>query len=344
MAHMLRAFCESCGKERVHFNNSPKCDCGGILVPRIDFKFREGEYTSNFPYLDKVISLGEVETPLMDLGEVKFKLDYFQPTFSYKDRGSKTLISSLSSHLPKGSEINEDSSGNAGASISAYGMAAGFKVNVFVPENTKPGKISQISAYGASIHVVAGSRQDVGAAAAHYSGFYASHILNPEFRDGMRQLSYEIFRQLDHRVPTRVFVPVSAGSLLLGLVSGFEHLVYSGEARVVPEMVGVQTDAVSPVCAGVNGFVYDKNNRITSVADALVSREPELLKQIVNGLKEHGKCVTVGEDEIVAARSALASKGIYVEFSSATVLAAFKKGHYDGENVLVLTGNVLKTP
>jgi threonine synthase len=314
------------------------------LVPRIDFRYRDGSYLVNFPYLDRVIDLGETETPLAEIGRVKFKLDYFQPTFSYKDRGSKTLISSLSSNLPRGSEINEDSSGNAGASISAYGGAAGFKVNIFAPKDTKPGKVNQIRAYGADIHLVTGSRKDVAEAASNHSGYYASHVLNPEFRDGMRQLSYEIFRQLSHKIPTRVFVPVSAGTLLLGLVSGFEHLVESGEASGVPEIVAVQTEAVCPVCAATDNFVYDKGNGKTSVADALVSREPALLQLMVTELKKYGKCITVTEDEIISARSALAMKGLYVEYSSATVWAAYEKGRYDGENVLVLTGNGLKTP
>ncbi len=341
---MLKAVCTDCGEERSEFTGKPICECGGILIPKIGFKYREGEYSTNFPYLDRVIDLGEMVTPLMDVGKMKLKLDYFLPTFSYKDRGTKALISSLLSHLPEGSEINEDSSGNAGASISAYGKVAGFKVNIFVPEDTKPGKINQIKAYGANIHLVAGSRKDVADAAANHSGYYASHVLNPEFRDGMRQLSYELFQQLDHRVPGRVFVPVSAGTLLLGLVSGFEHLVESGEVPRVPEIVGVQTEAVCPVCASVNGFVYDKDNKKKSVADALVSREPVLLSPMVAVLKKYGRCVTVTDEETVTARSSLASRGIYVEYSSATVLAALNKGHYDGENVLVLTGNGLKTP
>lgn len=341
---MLRAVCSTCGKEREGFNGKPNCDCGGVLEPKIDFRYREGPYTVNYPYLERVVSLGEQDTPLLDIGSVKFKLDYFLPTFSYKDRGSKTLISSLSSILPRDSEINEDSSGNAGASLSAYGSSSGFKVNIFVPENTKQGKISQIKAYGAAIHLVRGSRNDVANAAATHPGYYASHVLNPEFRDGMRQLSYEIFRQLDHRSPDRVFVPVSAGTLLLGMIAGFDHLIESGEIDFVPEIIGVQTDAVNPVCSGVNGVPYDKNNWKFSSADALVSREPILLDLMIRQLKKYGKCVTVTEDEIITARSELALKGMYVEYSSATVWAAYKKQHYSGENVLVLTGNGLKTP
>jgi threonine synthase len=341
---MIGAVCANCGKERSGFSNKPTCECGGVWIPKIDFKYREGKYSNNFPYLEKVIDLGERETPLVNVGEMKLKLDYFQPTFSYKDRGSKTLISSLLSHLQKGSEINEDSSGNAGASISAYGGAAGFKVNIFVPATTKQEKIAQIRAYGAEVHLTSGTRKDVGTAAANHSGFYASHVLNPEFRDGMRQLSYEIFRQLGHRGPNRVFVPVSAGTLLLGLVSGFEHLVESGEISKVPDIVGVQTETVCPVCAVINGFVYDKDNMGKSLADALVSREPLLLNLMVDVLRKYGRCVTVTEDEIITARSALAHKGFYVEYSSATALAALNKSHYEGENVLVLTGNGLKTP
>ncbi len=97
---MLKSICIKCGKERTSFTNSPLCFCGGILVPKIDFKYREGKYLSNYPYLEKVISLGEVETPLVDLDAFKLKLDYYSLTYSYKDRGSKSLISGLISHLP----------------------------------------------------------------------------------------------------------------------------------------------------------------------------------------------------------------------------------------------------
>jgi len=341
---MLKSVCTKCGKERTTFTKYPLCSCGGTLIPKIDFRYREGEYLSNYPYLERVVSLGEVETPLVDLGGIKLKLDYYSPTFSYKDRGSKALISSLVSNLPQGSEINEDSSGNAGASISAYGTVAGFKVNIFIPSSTKQGKINQIRAYGADVHTILGSRKDVENAAASHSGFYASHVLNPEFRDGMRQLSYEIFRQLGHRIPKRVFVPVSAGTLLLGVVSGFEHLLNSGEIDVIPEIVAVQTDSVCPVCAEVNNFVYNKDNKMTSVADALISREPILLSLMVSTVEKYGRCMTVSEDEIIEARGDLARKGVYVEFSSATVFAAFRKLVEKKESVLIMTGNGLKTP
>ena len=342
---MLPAYCSICGKEGDSFNSSPLCSCGGILIPRVDFRYRDGNFKGNYPYLKHVISLGEVVTPVVDVAGMKLKLEYFSPTFSYKDRGSKVLISSLLENLPKGSEINEDSSGNAGASIAAYGASAGYKVNIFVPEATMKSKMSQIIAYGAEIHAIKGTREDVATAAKSHQGYYASHVLNPEFRDGMRQISYEIFQQMGYRIPERVFIPVSAGTLMLGVIAGFRHLMDSGETSGMPEIVAVQTEAVCPLCSRINGFQYDPSAVTNSVADALVSKNPPLLDEMIRKLKHYGgKCVVVSEDEIISARNDLAHSGIYVEYSSATVFAASRKIHGNENALLIMTGNGLKTP
>ncbi len=341
---LLRSFCSSCGRERKSFNGKPRCDCGGIFVPKINFRYRSGDFRVHYPYLEHVISLGEVSTPIVRKGHLSFKLEYFSPTFSYKDRGSKVLVSSLLENLKPGSEINEDSSGNAGASMAAYGINAGFKVNIFVPSATMPSKINQIMAYGANIITVNGTREDVTTATERHQGYFASHVLNPEFRDGMREISYEIFEQFNGKIPEYIIVPVSAGTLLLGLVSGFDHLVESGEIDKYPRIIGVQAEAVSPVCSALNGVHYDPNNGLSSIADALVSRKPPLLELIVEKMREiGGKCVTVSDSEILAARSDLALSGIYAEFSSATVYAAHKKINPSGDSLMVMTGNGLKT-
>lgn len=307
-----------------------------------DFKYRDGDYLTNFPYLSRLISLGETVTPIVSYGDLSLKLEYFSPTYSYKDRGTKSLISWLSQNLRPGSEINEDSSGNAGASIAAYGAAAGFDVNIFVPEKTVAGKIKQIESYGANIHRIKGSREDVSRAASSASGYLASHVLNPEFRDGMREISYEIFRQMDHKLPDAIYIPVSAGTLILGVISGLRHLVESGEVSRMPRIVAVQTEAVSPLCSRVNGTEYDPKADAPSIADALVSREPPLIDLMVKAVEEYGTCITVSEEEIIESRNELAGKGVLVEYSSATVYAAHKKKKMDGKSLLLMTGNGLK--
>lgn len=341
---LLRSYCATCGKERKAFTGKPLCDCGGVLVPKIDFRYRTGDFRVHFPYLTRIVSLGEVITPVVTKGDMDFKLEYFSPTFSYKDRGSKVLISSLLDHLEPGSEINEDSSGNAGASIAAYGTSAGYRVNIFVPATTMPSKINQIRAYGANIISVGGTRENVTSATEKHEGYYASHVLNPEFRDGMREISYEIFEQFQGSIPDNIFVPVSAGTLLLGVMSGFDHLLESGEIDHYPRFIAVQTEAVSPLCSALNGMVYDPDNTIASIADALVSRRPVLLDLMVAKLRDAGgMCITISDEEIIAARRDLALSGIYTEFSSATVYAARKKWNPQGRSLLILTGNGLKT-
>jgi len=63
---------------------------------------------------------------------VLFKLEFMMPTGSFKDRGMTVMVSYLKSHGV--TEVLEDSSGNAGASLSAYCAAAGMRCRILVPE------------------------------------------------------------------------------------------------------------------------------------------------------------------------------------------------------------------
>ena len=71
------------------------------------------------------------------------------PTGSFKDRGMTVMVSYLKS---RGIDrVLEDSSGNAGASLSAYAAAAGMRCRILVPETASYPKIAQIAACGADV-------------------------------------------------------------------------------------------------------------------------------------------------------------------------------------------------
>lgn len=339
----MKAICYNCGESRKDIENICSV-CGSFFTLKPDFKFR-ANIEKNYPYINDFVTLGEVETPILNFDEFSLKLDYFSPTFSYKDRGSRSLVSYLKDVLPgRGiTKINEDSSGNAGSSMAAYGRKASFEVNIFVPAKTMQSKVNQIKSYGANIVTVDGTREDVQKKAEEDHGFYASHVLNPEFRDGIRTLAYEIFLQCEH-MPERIFVPVSAGTLLLGLVSGLEHLMESGEIKEIPEIVAVQTELVSPLYSHVKKVPFIDQPDKASIADALVSKRPLLIKPMAEAVEKYGKCVTVSDPEIISARNDLALAGVYAEYSSATVLAAFRKLKGNRKSLLIITGNGLKTP
>ncbi len=334
--------CMSCGKDREGLDKFCK-QCGSPVEVIPDGKYNDA-IKKNFKYIKQWISLGEERTPILKKGSVSFKLDYFQPTYSYKDRGSRAALSALSGTLKdRGiTQINEDSSGNAGCSIAAYGKAAGFNVNIFVPEKANESKIRQIRSYGANIIKVGGGRENVAEEAMKHDGFHMSHVLVPEFRDGIRTLAYEIFKQYDGKVPDRIFIPISAGTLFLGMHAGFNHLLQSGEIDEMPEIVCVQPSVIAPICSALGDTRWVDEGK-KSIADALVTKNSALMSHIVTRLKKVGRCVAVSEDEIIDAQHRLALAGILTEYSSATVYAAYSKKEYEGENLLVLTGNGLKS-
>lgn len=331
---MVREICMRCGKERESVHEIRCKRCGSPFDIELDFPYTND---NNFPYLKNVVSLGEGNTPMIKRGKVWLKLDFLNPTGSYKDRGSSVLISYLASQGIR--SISEDSSGNAGASIAAYSSAAGIEAHIYVPETAKGNKLKQIEAYGAHVVKVKGSREDVARAAENSGYYYASHVLQPQFRDGIRTLSYEIVENLGEKAPDYVFVPVSAGTLLLGVYKGFRHLLESGVISNLPKLVAVQTEQVMPLCAKLKGLKYSPPETITSVADALVSTNPILIDFM---LKVTDKCVVVSDEEIITAWKELSKMGILVEYSSATTYAAYKKLDVDNA-VLVLTGSGLKT-
>lgn len=343
-----------------------ECSCGSPLETHLHFKFEKKKirkrnhslwrYVNCFPYVKEkeIMSLGEGWTPLIEFSDgLYFKLDQLNPTGSFKDRGSTVLISALHELVKKaGGYVSEDSSGNAGASIAAYAARAGLNAKVYVPENVSGPKFNQIKFYGAEVVKVSGGRSKVAEEAQkpERGKFYVGHILHPLFREGTRSLAYEITEQLTWHVPERIYLPVSAGTLLLGVINGFEHLVESNVIEAMPKIVACQTRQVSPLYHRFKNLSYTPPERIASIADALVSVNPPLLNLMVKSLREaNGDAVMVEEDEIFNAFIELARKGFFVEPSSAVAYAAYKKqlknkeaSKYD-KTVIILTGMGLKT-
>ncbi|HLH85383.1 MAG TPA: threonine synthase, partial [Thermoplasmataceae archaeon] len=101
--------------------------------------------------------------------------------------------------------------------------------------------------------------------------------------------------------------------------------------------------AVSPIASKLLGKNYEPDNSIPNVADALVSRNPQLLDLILKSLGNTSRGVIVNNSEILSAMEDFHRSGYLVEPSSATVLAAYRKYHGKNKPVLVLTGNGLKT-
>ena len=151
-------------------------------------------YQASLPIeISKPISLGEGCTPLVqkEWGDFRpfFKLEWFNPTCSFKDRGTTVMLSYV---RQLGIDaVLEDSSGNGGASVAAYGAAGGMRVKILAPGYTSPAKIAQVRAYGAEVQLVEGPREESQNEAIRQSSqiFYSSHNWQPVLPAGNQNRS-----------------------------------------------------------------------------------------------------------------------------------------------------------
>jgi threonine synthase len=336
-----------------------RCRCGGLLDLALvaDRRFEVDRdtwslwrYRSMFPVPAlSPVTLGEGMTPLVaDAPGRWLKLDFLMPTLSFKDRGSTLLVSHAASIGVE--RVVADSSGNAGTSIAAYAARAGIAADVFVPAATSPKKVAQLGGYGACVHQVAGSRADAADAARDMvestGAFYASHVYNPLFHQGTKTFAYELWEQLG-TLPEVVVVPAGNGTLLLGAAIGFAELVAAGLAPVVPRLVAVQAARCAPVAATWAGGPPAEAGE--TVAEGIAIDRPARAAQMVAAVRTSGGVVvTVGEEEILAARRELLTRGIDVEPTAAAAWAGWRAWSRPerpgGQVVIALSGAGLKAP
>ena len=298
------------------------------------------------------ITLGEGNTPLIwvNINEhrVALKLEYLNPTGSFKDRGSAVLVSFLKS-IGVDSAV-EDSSGNAGASFAAYAARSGIEARIYVPESTSGPKINQIEAFGAEVVRIQGPRSNAAKAvkrATENGDIYASHAYLPHGIIGYATLAYELWEQLGTQ-PGTIICPVGQGNLLLGIGRGFDSIRRAGLISKLPILVGVQARACAPMWAlsknvdvGMGVVPEEK-----TIAEGICINNPIRKNVLLEFIEENnGLFVAVDENSIIYGYGQLAKLGFFVEPTSAVVFAALKQvvGKVPEPVILVLTGSGLKT-
>ncbi len=314
-------------------------------------------YAAALPFhIGRPVTLGEGCTPLVELAmngaRVSFKLEWFAPTGSFKDRGASVMISAL--HQQRIERILEDSSGNGGAAIAAYAAAAGMQAKILVPGYTPAAKTVQMRAYGAEVELVPGTRQDTSDEAVRQSDrfFYASHNWHPFFLQGTKTLAYELWEDLGFEAPDNILIPTGAGSNVLGCDIGFSELVRHGEIERLPRLFAVQPANCAPIHASFAAGVEHRVevNIAPTMAEGTAISEPVRLREVLAAIRRSGgRTVTVTEEEIAPALVELARLGLYVEPTCATVATAFVTLMNEGiiksseRTVLILTGTGLKS-
>ena len=331
--------CTNCGEEYPGAGLAYRCaSCGGAYDyidpaeydPNQVDNTKPGiwKYRHTFSEFDGVeaLSLGEGGTPLMWAEvpgrRIAFKCEYANPTGSFKDRGTATLLAFLRSRGV--TRAIEDSSGNAGASFAAYAARAGIQARVFVPKSASGAKREQIEMCGAALVQVVGPRaaaSEAAARAAREGEVYASHAWLPFSLAGYATAAYEIAEQIADEIGA-VVVPAGQGGLLLGMTRGFEALVRAGVISHVPVMIGVQAQVCAPLVALAAGD-HASITEADSIAEGVRVFDPVRKAEVVRAAHASGGgFVSVPEADILPARDELAQRGFYVEPTSALVWPA----------------------
>lgn len=364
----MKLTCQRCGKEYGPEEKIYRCECGGTLTvtgKEVSFPLEKiakreptiWRYREAIPVdSKKAVTLGEGFTPMVPLGignlDVLAKLDFVFPTGSFKDRGSSVMISRVRELGLK--SVIEDSSGNAGASVSAYAARAGISCEIFCPAYASEGKLEQIRLYGAKLNKVPGTRENTEKAVlekAKYA-YYASHNWNPFFLEGTKTLAFEIAEQMGWEAPDNVVCPCGNGGIYLGLYMGFSELLKEGIIDSVPRLFGVQSSACPPLHLAYmegKGEPDPFTQKDKTIAEGVCLAKPNRGKEILRAMGEtNGGMEIVNDKEVGEGLKDLSSQGIFVEPTSAIVVKAARKLESkeliesDQKTVIVLSGSGLK--
>ena len=308
------------------------------------------------------LSLGEGNTPLLKLNRfmenfnlppVFLKNETVNPIACFKDRGTAVAVQKAVSLGIK--RIGTVSTGNMASSTAAYGAKAGLETFVLLKENISPDKLLITSMYNPVLVKVKGDYGEL-----FYESFslgrkhniYFMNSVDPFRIEGYKVTGFEIFFQLESRIPRYIFAPMSSGGHLIGLMRAFLDLKKEGFIQHLPTFVGVQAQGCSPIAqAYASGKSKVKRIKIAeTIAQSISNPDPpggNILLKLIQ--ENNGRILDVSDKEILEAQKMLAElEGIFCEPASSTALAGLLKLsgkvklRADDLIVLVITGSGLK--
>ena len=317
------------------------------------------EYAPFFgsPDPDSIVTLQEGGTPLIPLDRIAreipvpvslhAKFEGANPTGSFKDRGMTLAVSRAAARGARA--LICASTGNTSASAAAYGVRAGLRVFVVIPEGKiSRGKLAQAIVHHATVIQVEGLFDQALSIVREVASTHPIALVNsvnPDRLEGQRSVAFEIVDQLG-AAPDYHFLPVGNAGNITASWAGYKAYKEAGRLSALPRMMGVQAEGSAPI---VLGHVVEKPE---TLASAIRIGNPASWQGALAASRDSGGTIfSVSDEEILEAYHLLASReGVFCEPASAASLAGFLKkarsGAFSGGEriVLTLTGHGLKDP
>jgi len=287
-----------------------------------------------------VVSLGEIETPLIPLPGVAarhgtrapiVKDEGRLPTGSFKARGLAMAVS-MARHLGV-ERIAMPTNGNAGAALAAYGARAGIRTLVICPAETPELNIRETAAYGAEVIVADGQIDEcgriVGEGAAQGRWFDCSTLKEPYRLEGKKVMGLELAEQVGWELPDAIFYPTGGGTGLIGMWKGFDELERIGLiGSERPRMIAVQAAGCAPIVrAWENGDEFaERWEGAATMATGI--RVPKAVGDflILRAVRESGGAAIAVEEEAImeAVDAAARDDGMLLCPEGGAVLAGWR--------------------
>jgi threonine synthase len=291
-------------------------------------------------------SLGETETPLLhakSLGEqiglpgLALKLDLHLPSASLKDRPQSAVVAGAVERNAKVVAIS--SSGNAGAALAAHAAKAGLKAVIGVFAGVPEAKLAKIRAYAPSLLLVEGgmdtAEQAIRSLCARSGWFNAESFVNPFANEGEKTIAYEIAIASDWNVPDKIFLPLGQAGCVIAPWKGFRELLELGLIERVPQLIGVQFAACSPIAEAFARGEKDIRpfQRQPTFSTTLMHEHPISGALALRAIRDSGgAAIAASDDEVREAMRLLGrSAGILAEPAGAIALAGAIKQQRAGQ-------------
>ncbi len=295
-----------------------------------------------------IVSLGEIETPLVALNNVARTLGVDQDNLLVKDEGrlptgsfkARGLVMAVSMAKELGiKQLAMPTNGNAGAALAAYASRAGIEAIVLCPDNTPEINVREIAAQGGRVYRVNGLIDDCGKLVregARQNGWFDLSTLKEPYRiEGKKTMGLELAQQLGWKVPDAIFYPTGGGTGLIGMWKAFQELEEIGFLGAKkPRMVAVQSTGCAPIVRA-----YEQGERHAARwedAETLACgiRVPAAIGDflILDAVRESGGyAVAVSDEEILAASDEIAkTDGFLLCPEGAATYAAYKQALGNG--------------
>ncbi|MHA1646347.1 MAG: pyridoxal-phosphate dependent enzyme [Promethearchaeota archaeon] len=327
-----RPHCSGCGREfSIPYLWCPDCN-KLIIIPSIqgpNLPLKSSSFSSKpsiwdfsafLPDFPTKISLDEGNTPIStiqnfpELQGLQMKLEFRNPTGSFRDRASALMISDALSK--RKAVLANASTGSYSISLAAYCAKAQLDSLSIVPEQLEMSKIEQITIYGSKVKQQGKSLEEAEKKAKNllkseniYSPLPHENLLMIE---GQKTIGLEIALKL-HDVKG-IIAPYGSGSLIYSIYRGLLDAQTSGWIKNLPEI-----HSVSLLKSHDMHLVES-----LEVNKATKSRFSKEIEQIL--LETHGSNIQISGTEMIQDALDLAKyEGIFIEPASGSVISAAKQ-------------------